>query len=148
MSYTTGEADVLTRLRACTGFDSTNTSRGDWGILNSGKSDHYGIIRMGEFNHRWMSSNMYQAQWTTIIEIWQRYTDDTATRTNLYGYLANVVSGLLTYRYLGDSATVEDANIDSGDEPQRAWEKDGGPMWLFITVRVRWDETSTVSFAE
>ena len=146
MGYSDGEALILTRVQAASGFSSTNTSRGDWLILNRGASDHYAILRMGEFSGRWLTANQYQANWTTTIEVWQLYTDDAVTRTNLYGHLAAVIAGLLNYPHLGGA--IEDSTIEGGSEPQRAWEREGGPQWLFCSVRVRWDETTTINFAE
>ena len=148
MSYSTGEALILTRVRACTGFDSTNTSRANWKILHSGKSDHYAILRPAGFAVEWQTLSMAVFRYTTLVEVWQRYTDDTITQTNLYGYIANLYS-LLDYPHLGDTTgAIQDSTITGADDPQEMWREDGGPKWLRWLMRIDWAEQRTVTFAE
>ena len=147
MSYSTGEALILTRVRACTGFTSANTARANWKLLNSGKSDHYAIIRPGGFAVEWQTLGMAVFRYTTVIELWQRYTDDTTTQTNLYGYIANLY-GLLDYPHLGSSASIQDSTIMGADAPEEMWRNEGGPAWLRWSMRVEWTEERSATFAE
>lgn len=148
MSYSTGEAAILTRLQACTGFSSTNTGRMNWKLLNSGASDHYGVIRPGAFTLEWITINTYSAAWTTIIEVYQRYTDETTTYTNLYTYV-NAVLAMLAYPNFGAASTVFDGNITGGSEPEEVWTAGGeGPLWLRWRINIEWQEHTTVTFSE
>ena len=49
MSYSAGEALILTRLQAISGstWTSNNSGRGTWYMLNTGKADHYAFIKPG-----------------------------------------------------------------------------------------------------
>jgi hypothetical protein len=147
MTYSTGEALILTRVRACTGFTSTNTSRSDWKILNGGKSDHYAILRPGGFTIVWQTLGMSVARYTTVIEVWQQYVDDVTSYSNLYTRVAALYS-LLDYPHLGDAASIQDSTITTADEPEQMWRTEGGPAWLRWQMRVEWTEERTATFAE
>jgi len=147
MGYSDGEALILTRVQACSNFDSTNTDRTDWKKLNTGNSDHYAILRPGEFRINWMALSSYHAVWTTVIELWMKYTDDGTTQASLYGYL-NDLFAILAYPHMGDSSTVLDANITGGPEPQEMWPRSGGPVWLRWNINIEWTEETNVTFSE
>lgn len=145
MTYSTGEALLLTRVRACTGFTSTNTTRADWKVLNGGKSDHYAILRPGGFELQWQTLGMAVLRYTTVIEVWQQYIDDATSYTNLYGYVAALYD-ILSYPHLGGA--IQDSTITSAEEPEQMWRTEGGPGWLRWSIRVDWQEEQTVTFAE
>ena len=106
MTYTAGEALLLTVVQGCTGFGSTNASRANWLVLNSGKSDHYVILRPGPFGIEWISPTNYVANYTTVVELWQRYKDDGSSQTSLYGHIANLMAGIMPKKKLGGSKTL------------------------------------------
>lgn len=145
MSYAAGETLLLAQVIACTGFDANNTSQADWGILNSGKAAVYAILRPGAWNIEWTSYDSYTAHYTTIVEVWQRWKDDTDTHTSLYANV-NYLMAMMAYPHIG--GTIEDMTIDGADEPEEMWTKSGAPSWLRWTMRIRWDEVSNVTFAE
>lgn len=147
MSYSTGEALILTRVQACTGFSSTNTARSNWKILNQGKSDHYAILKPGKPRHEWITITDYIIYWTTIIEVWQRYTDETTTQNNLYTHINNLLP-ILAYPNMGSVATVLDSTIGDWEEPEEMWTESGGPLWLRWKVPVIWQEQVSVTFSE
>lgn len=149
MAYSNGESDALDVLQTCTGFDSSNTSQTDWKILNSGKSDHYGILRPGAFEIEWITFNKYQAHWNTVIEIWQRYTVEGDSQTNLYGYVANVIAGFLPERLLGGStSSISNADISGADAPQEMWNTAGGLEWLRWALNLAWSEEVQITFTD
>lgn len=146
--YSAGEAAILAKVQGATGFDATNTARGDWKPLNKGLSDHYAILRQGPFE---IAANSLgggvRTVWTTVIEVWTRYVDDAETRTDLYGYSAAVMAELWKWAHLGGPA--EDMNITGGAEPREMWKEGGnGPAWLMQELTVSWAEVSTVTFSE
>lgn len=144
MAYSDGEALILTLLRTMSNFDSTNTARANWQILNKGRANHYGIVRPGAFSIEYLSLGQYQANWTTVIEVWQRYKDDGTTQTDLYARVADLLPMLNTPR-LGDTTnTILDSRITGGDEPQEMWLTDGGgPAWLRWSVNIEWQEVGS-----
>jgi hypothetical protein len=149
MSYSTGEALVLTQLQAVTGFSSSNTSRGKWGILNSGKDDNYGIIKPGSFSREESAMSANATEWKTVIQVWQRYKDDGVTLTNLEAHVDNIITRFDQYRKLADTTgTVIDSFIDTGGEAQEMWNKSGGLSWLKQEITVTWLEHSTIVYAE
>ena len=148
MSYKDGEDLVIARVRACTGFGRHNVSQADWKVLNSGKSDHYAIVRPGGFEIEWSTLRQYTAHYNTVIEVWQRYIDDTQTATNLYALVNNILA-LLSYWKLGDTGTsIQDSTITGAETVEEMWNESGGPSWLRWSINVQWDELTTVTFAE
>ena len=147
MSYSTGEALLLTRVRACTGFSSSNTSRGNWRIINTGKGSVYAILRPGPdaSEIEWISPNTYRVRWRCVVEVWQHYTDDGTTATNLYSNVSALLA-VLTYPKLGGALT--DSSIDGIGALERRWLDDGGPIFLSQDIYIHWDEETTVAFAE
>jgi hypothetical protein len=145
MSYSTGEALILTRVQACTGFTSSNTSRADWKVLNSGRSDHYAILRPGSFSLEWQTLSMAVISYTTVIEVWQQYVDDATSYTNLYGYVNNLYN-ILQYPHLG--GLIQDSTITGAPEVEQMWRQEGGPAWLRWSVSISWQEEQAVTFAE
>jgi hypothetical protein len=152
MDYSTGEGLILTIVRGLADFDAQNSSRADWKILNSGKSDHYAILKTLAPEMQWISPTSYHARYRTVIEVWQRYTDDFTTQTNLYSYWNTIVKGLQPYRYLNDTTdTIVDAGVSAGSEVQEAWvEMEAGRRleWLRWDIYVDWQEQVTVTFAD
>ena len=146
MSYSAGEALLLTRVQACTGFSSTNTARAKWGLLDSGASDHYAILKAGRTDITWITLKDYQVTYRTIVQVWQRYVDDGVTSTNLYGYVANLFA-ILSYPHLAGG--LVDSTIESISEVQERWKAGSdGPQWLMQEIEVSWVEQTEVSFAE
>jgi hypothetical protein len=150
MSYSAGEALILTRVQAITNYSASNTSRGDWGILNSGKGQTYAIIRPGPFVRMWEGSTSNIATWTTIVEIWQRYIDDGTTLTNLEANVANVIAGIDIYKRMGDqTGLMIDFSLTSGSEVLSKWERGGnGPAWLSQELSVTWREEVDVTYSD
>jgi len=149
MSYSAGEALILTQLQAVTGFSSTNTSRGKWGLLNKGVSNHYGIIKPGAFTREQSAMGANATLWTTIIQVWQRYKDDGDTMTDLETHVANIITRFDQYRKAADTTgTIIDVLINAGGEMQEMWNKDGGLSWLKQDITVTWLEHNNVTYAE
>lgn len=145
MSYPSGEAAALTQLQQVTGFSAANTARASWQILNSGASDHYGIIKPGVFAED--PENVFNWINRTIIQVWQLYQDDGSSATNLEGYVAAVKERFTQYRRLGSSAIV-DSRVVGGGEMTERWSKDGALVWLSQDVIIEWMEQEIVAYAE
>ena len=146
MSYSTGEGFVLSRVRACAGFNAANTAQSDWKLLNSGADDHYAILCPGAFTLEWVTPNVYQANWVTLIQVWQRYVDETTTHNNLYGHVNDLLA-LLAYRHL-NSSTILDASFEGAEAPLEMANREGGISWLRWDVRVKWSEQAEVTYAD
>lgn len=148
MTYTSGEAAILTVLRADSNFDTTNTSRANWKLLNTGGSSggEYVILRPDESAIQWITPTTYIARYVTVAEVWQRYTTETDSFTNLYTAVANVMTALMPERKL--NTTVTDATVRRIPAPEYRWIEEGGPMWLVQEVAIEWTEETTVTFTD
>lgn len=148
MSYQSGEALVLTQLRNVSGFTSDNTARGKWNLLNSGKSDHYGIIKPGAF--RLSDRSQIGTIWRTIIQVWYRYKDDGTTLENLEALADATILRFRQYRKLGDTTgTISDSTVAEGADVQEMWNKGAnGPAWLMWPITVEWSEENHVTYQE
>lgn len=152
MSYSAGEALFLTQLQAMSQFDSGNSARGKWNILNSGNSSQYAILKQGTRARRKISPTKRYEVHQTIIQLWQRYVDDGTSYTNLLALIDAVVAALDPYRIMGDTTGgVIQANITSVGEilvgPAPTGGGDG-PLWLYCELVGEWHEETTINYAE
>lgn len=150
LTYSQGEALVLAQLQAVSGFSAENTSRGKWGILNTGKSAFYGIIKPGPVATRFMTGTAKGWDYGTLIQIWQRYKDDGTTLTDLEARVELVKARFDAYRLLGDtSGSIENSEVTALSEVQERWKRgNNGPSWLMQEITITWKEQAIVTFAE
>jgi len=148
MSYTTGEANLLTILRATDYYNANNSSRANWKILDSGRKAYYAILKPGEEPGAvsFHAFAAYQIVWTTVIQLWHKYTDETTTSTNLFAQVQYVIAAVQPNRLLDDTLdTIVNAEIVSISPPLERWTSDGGTRWLCQDITVRWIEQATVT---
>lgn len=148
MSYTTGEANILTILQATSYFDSGNSARANWKILDSGNAAYYAILKPGDDTApmQFIAFDTYQVAWTTVIQVWYKYTDETTTSTNLFGQVQNVIAALQPNNTLDDTGnTIVNAEIIGITPPLERWTRDGGVHWLAQDITVQWIEQVTVT---
>lgn len=164
MSYSDGEALILTQIQATSAYTTANTSRSDWKKLKKGKSNTYAILRYGGFSsHNQDSlggiggSVKYLTTWITICEIWVRVgTTETLALTTLETNMQQIIARFDARRKAADAANViRDIRVASGGEPQGQWKTDRrgnvigtGPKWLKQDLRMPWIEENTVTLAE
>jgi len=150
MSYSTGEALIVTKTATATGFTSSNVTRGKWGILNGGASDHYAIVKPGAFAINQESITNLARMYRTVVQVWQRYKDDGTSLTTLEGHVENVIAALQPWRKLGDTGgTIRDAYVSGGGEVTEEWRTNAdGPSWLKQELFVDWIEENYVTYQE
>lgn len=157
MTYIAGETLIKTQIQAVTGFtnttDKVNVVRGDkWTVLNSGRSDHYAVLRQGTSVREWSTLRQVTTVWRTVIEVVQRVTTDTMENNYdaLLGYADSITARLDQYRKLADTTgLLRDANVTGGGEVKGIWVNQGDmPSWLMKEIYVDWTEESNVTFAE
>lgn len=149
MTESAGITLISTQVAASTGFTSANVSIADWGVLNSGKSDHYAILKPGAASRPPLSFNVRDNEYRTIIEVWQRYKDDGTPLVALLGHIDNITARIDQYRKLADTTkTVRDANVTGYSEVTEQWTKDGGVSWLKREIFVDWVEEESITYAE
>lgn len=146
-NYSNGEAALLALIQTVTGYTSANTSRGKWGILNTGKSNTYAILKPGRFGRRrFVTPRTVETPWSTIIQVWQRYKDDGTSMTDLEANAALIMAKVDADPNLSDSTgTVLDSNLTTGEIVQEMWKRGGGPAWLMWELTVEWTEQSIVT---
>jgi len=147
MAYSDGEALVLTQLQAVSGFSANNTSRGNWRILNSGKDKCYAIVKPGS----WKVSERSQIGtiWRTVIQVYQRYKDDSTSMTDLEGHYAAIKLRFDQYRKLGDTTgTISDSRPIEGSLVEDVKYGPDGPSWLRQEITIEWSEENHVTYAE
>lgn len=148
-SYSTVEGLWLTRLQAMSQFTANNSSRGRWGIRNSGASNQYCIIKPGSHTRQMVSYTLRQDNFQTIIQLWQRYKDDGDTMTDLESLVDAVLVEIDKYPHLGDSTRVVDCNISEVREMQEILDSPGGgPVWLMVELVGEVNEQTEITFSE
>ena len=149
MTYVNGETLILTVLQGVTGFSASNTSRGKWGILNSGRDNNYGIVKPGTFEREQSAMSANDTTYQTIIQIWQRYKDDGTTLIDLEVLADRVIARFDVRRKgLDASGLIADMFISSGREVEEMWNKNGGLSWLKQDLIVTWLETNIITYVE
>ena len=148
MGYIDGEKLIAARIEEATGFNANNVRRGAWGVLNSGNSDHYAILRSGGSVRNQETFTTKLSTHRTVVEIWQRLKDDVPTIDALYANVAIVVDFLDPYRKMGDTASyIRNADITSIGEAKEMWTSKGdGPSWLKQEINVDWSEEDNVTY--
>lgn len=142
MTYSAGEAAILTRVKVHASYDADNTSRADWGILNDGGSAYFAIVRPGEAAEiEFISPTVYVIPWNTVIEVWQKYTNEQDTEPALVGHVNEIIGQMQASQRLGLSY-VQSSQVSSIAPPMEMWTKDGGVQWLKQEVGIRWREES------
>ena len=146
MAYITGENLIATAVKAHANFDADNTFQAKWKCLDSGKDDHYVIIKSGGTIPVFITPTIYQSEHRTIIQVWQRYKDDGDTSTDLYGYVGNVITQIQDTEHLGDTAgIIQNSTVEEIGEVMEMWMSGGGPAWLKQEVTVLWHEQTKSS---
>jgi hypothetical protein len=148
MSYQDGEEALLTVIQDIAGFSVANTSRGKWGILNSGTSDHYVVVRQGGWTAEYTTLRTLQTVYRTVVEVWKRYKDDQTTYIELVEHVNDLKVGIEPERLLGGLSGVVDASVKEGSEPAEMWKKGGGPAWLKQEFIVEWLYQTDVTFTD
>lgn len=150
MSYSDGEALILTALRAIAGsvWSASNSGRGTWYLLNQGKSDHHAVIKPGAFSSQFVTAAAIETDWQTVIEVWQAYVDDGSSLTNLEALSAAIIAKFAAEKTLDDTTgKVVDSFCSGGGEVQEMWTKGGGPAWLRQDLYITWKEIENVTFS-
>lgn len=149
MSENAGITLLSTQIQAVSGFSSSNVDVADWKLLNSGRSDHYAILKPGAAERPPLSFTVKDNNYRTIIEVWQRYKDDGTTLTSLLTHVDNITARIDQYRKLADTTkTLRDANVTGYGEVTEQWSRDGGLSWLKRDVFVDWTEEEALTYAE
>lgn len=151
MTYIAGETLAATQVANATGFSSTTVSRGNWNILNSGKSDHYAVLKRGEVRREWIANRIMTDNFRTIIEVWQRVvTTDSSAYDALLNHCDNITARIDQYRKLADTTgTLRDANITGASVVTEQWRNNSdGPSWLKVDLYLDWSEDENITFAE
>jgi len=148
MSYSSVEAALLTVIRLMSGYTTTNTSAGDYRILNasSGKSV---ILTPGAVVAREVvaAPRRMRTVWGINIELAIPFRGDvstvaTAVRTDRQALIDHVDK----YPTLNSAAGVLTALIIGADEPGE-WEGVGGGFWIQRMI-MHAEERSTITIAE
>lgn len=149
MGYATGEAAVLAVVRLLSGWDTTNTSRNNWLILNTGAADAYVVLRPGPASFADESiGGMGSIQrtrsrtWRTQVLVYRRYLNDTASPAAIQADVDTLILHLEGYPTMNSSA-IQDAQVVGVDALQQINQGDGAPVWLLWPINIDWTETST-----
>ena len=146
MGYSDGEALILTAIRAHANFDSNNTRRANWKILDSGNKAYYAIIKPSEDPAavEFITPTVYVTAWHTVVEVWYRYEDDATTQTNLYSKVNDIIGQMQTYKDLNTSSDdIQNAEVVGITPPMEQYGKKRNSLdWLKQEVIIEWLEQS------
>lgn len=147
MAYADIEQLALEAVRQLDSFDTDNTSRGKWGIRNSGKSPHYAVLKPGASTLQWVTFRKYHANWRIIIQLWQRYVDDGGSMEAIEALKDEVVTGIQPERLLNDSqGRLSDTSIAGWGDLQQL--PADAPEWLLWEIFLDAREEVEVTFTD
>jgi hypothetical protein len=120
MSEANCETRILATVRALTNFSSTNAVAVDFGVLSSGKSDHYMVMIPGESEVEQIAPTTYLTHRTFMLQVWQRYKGlDSAVKTSLAARQDELAAGIMAVPRLGDTSnTIVDSTVETGAQPE------------------------------
>lgn len=150
MAYAEIEALALTQIQATTNFSSTNTSRGIYNILNSGKAKSYCILRPGAFDHSQEGlGGKYITRWTVVAELWVHLRDYGVSLQALEARRSEIIARFDQYRLAGDSTgNVQDVTARFGSDVFEVFPPKGVPGWLRQDISIEVLEESSVTLQE
>ena len=146
MGYSVGESAILTLIRALSDYNSGNTARQDWKPLHRGKAAYYAILSPGPWTSERISPTGYHDNWTTVIEVWRRYVDDTRPAL-LQDNVADIIAQIRKYPTLNGADGVQDSKIPGGPGMVEV-ELGNGSLWARWDINCEWTEETEVSYAE
>lgn len=154
MTYSAGEALILTQIQATTNFNANNTSRGNWTILSSGKSKSYCIIFPGEAEREQHSLGLggspmkYLTTWQTVAQVWVHLKKYTNASLVLQERRQEIIDRIDAWPRLADSlGVVQDAFVRSLGEITEQSNKNA-PVFYMQELNIEWKEESNVTLAE
>jgi len=149
MSESAGLTLIETQIKAATGFSADNVSICNWGIRNSGKSDHYAIIRPGKVDRTALSFTVKDNDYQTIVEVWQQIGTGDAAAVTLIGHVDNITTRLDQYRKIADTTkAIRDMNVIGYDEVKERVAQDGSVNWIVRNIILQWQEEENITYAE
>ena len=119
MAYTVAENGLLTLIRDISGYDTSNTSIGDWRILASGIKKAV-ILNPGSVIQRDLhgAPRRVRTLWVVHIELWIPFrTDLSQINSDIRTERQNILDKIDQYPTLNGSANMINAMITSHDEP-------------------------------
>jgi hypothetical protein len=148
--YGAGEAAIAALCANVSGFSTATVTRANWSALNSGAANQYQIIHQASQPARvFEGHNLVTEKNATRVQVWQRYTTDGTSYTNLIAAVEAVLKKIDQYPRLGDtSGYVVDSNAIIEGPVQEMWRKGGGPLWLRQDVLVRWTGQRVITFLD
>jgi len=158
MSYDAIEAAIKTILL----YDTTTfpalvapdtisqVTRGDWRIMDSGKSPLVVLYAGGytEDESQIAALNEFAVTWTAKLDLIVKYTDDGATRTTLAQKRDVILQDIMQYPMLHGlaSATARLGKITSDGDPVPIFDKNGGgPFFLMQTFSIPVSEVLAIA---
>ena len=146
MSYATGEAAILTLIRALSGYDTNNTDRQDWSLLGKGKAAVYAILRPGPWTNQRATITSSVRQWRTVIEVWRRYIDDSKP-VALQSDVVTIVEQLEKYPTLNGASGVLRAEIVGGGNMEEIEIRTSKVLWAKWDIYCDWSEEKVITYA-
>jgi hypothetical protein len=149
MSYADGEVLIETKIQALTNFNAQNTSRGNFVIVNSGKSKHYCILTPGPFEREeYGFGGSYRATWVTNAQVWVKLKGYEETIIALQQRRQEIINQFDAFRKAGDTTnTIQDVFVVSGAEPVEI-QVAKGAVFLMQELVIRWMEESSATLQE
>ena len=157
MSYASGEALLLTQIQACSGFSTTNATRGIFTIVNSGAAKSYAILRPDAFTNEQTAFGaslgtshkaQYTRGWTTICEIWVHLRDYGVSLAELQARRQEIIERFDSYPHAADmGATIEDVSVVNGGNVFEVASQ-AGPVFLRQDLTIMWKENINAQIQE
>jgi len=154
MSYQTGEAAILSLIQALDGLDADNTlslandsTRQAEGLLNSGRSDCYVILRPGAFSRVYadIGASETHTTWGTVIAIYALNASGQGPEKALVEARQAILDQLSAHLQLEESAVLGVNGFSGGEVGSRAVADE---TFVAQEVRVEWVEVSAVAQAD
>jgi len=152
LAYSDGEALILTQIQATDDFNSSNSIRNNWNLLNNGKSAHYCIVRRGPFTRQQRGmGGSYLNRWITVAELWVKLIDYDQALLSIEQKEATISARFDAFRKAGDNAfgNIQDVFVRGGEEIVEMIPTAGrSPTWVKQNLIIEWQEEANVTLQE
>lgn len=152
MGYASVEARVQSLLQGLTTVfaQTSQVTRGDWKVLDAGYRFCAVVFDQGNFNEgEAYTAGANEYVWNLNIELFQRYLDDSTTRTLFAQNRDAVIQHLQKYPSLNGLDGIHAVGKISGGALTEVFSKDGaGPFFISQILTIPITELITVTIAE
>ena len=148
MTYAAGEALILTQIQALSSFNTSNSSRGIYSMLNTGAAKSYVILRPGPIvsNEETGGGGRYTTVWVTFCDLSVKLKDYGETLIEVENRREEIINRFRQYTHANNDSAIEKVAVVSA--PDIIEVTASSFKYLQQQLRIEWTEVSYVTLQD